>query len=125
MPRKTLPTTENEVISLILAREKYADIAVKTGVPASTIKKIKRRNYEQFETLESEATIERLESINTLVKRANLQISKVFDKAERGEVELTVHELVIVSKEMYKQSTINSSPLSPARRLQELARKYL
>lgn len=111
-------------MSQILFGDPYADISDRTGVPVSTIKKIKHRNYAQLQAVKHDAMAKQTDEISALVKRSNGMINRLLDKADRGELEVSITDLVSISREMYRQTTINPTPIRSATLLTQVASKY-
>lgn len=91
----------------ILMGDAYKDIAADTGVAVSTIKKIKKRNYQAFwekEAKDSESTL--FEEMRLLMARANFRLSY---RVEHEGFEMPVKELLAIVREMHKQTVINAN----------------
>lgn len=123
--RRTDANTEQEIVRLIALRERYADISKKTGVAVPTIKKIKKRSQERILHIEVRVTEKLADDISTTLKQTYRLINRLLDKDEEGLIDLSVKDLLLISNEMHRQTTINS-PQGPHRqKLQTVYKKYL
>ena len=122
--KRTSPDKEKEVLTLILRGDTYAVVAQKTGVPISTIKKIKRRSDIQAAHLYDRVAQEQANSAISLLEQTNRQISRLLAKADLGLVDISVYDLCKISNEMHRQTTINLSPGKSIKTLQGIAQKY-
>lgn len=109
--KKTAAKVEEEVMTRILSGEAYADISRDTNVAVSTIKKIKKRNYEAFYEAESTSKRSIIDEMRIANMRAMQAINHVLDKDQEGEITLTIKELLAISHEMYKHTAIYSTPV--------------
>lgn len=122
--KKTSKIVEMEVMKRILAGELYASISAETGVPVSTIKKIKKRNYEAFESRIKSVENSIYEDMERMLKQSYRSLSNILDRDASGEITLSVRDLVSISSEMYKQTVINSTPRMPSFSTQKTIQKY-
>lgn len=104
--QRTDPEVELRVVSLIAVGRRYADISEETGVAVPTIKKIKRRNPQALAKMQT-VIIERQAKVAARIHQKSLnEIDKKLDRAEAGSEDITIKDLVSVSKEMFSQSQI-------------------
>lgn len=122
--KRTSKIVEMEVMKRVLAGELYASISESTGVPVSTIKKIKKRNYEAFaahaESINSSIYVD----MEKMLKQSYLSLSNILDRDASGEINLSVRDLITISSEMHKQTVINSTPRMPSFSTQKTIQKY-
>lgn len=104
--RRTLHKVEQNIMHRILAGDAYKDIAADTGVAISTIKKIKKRNYDMFWAQDATRDVSIKNEMFRILSNTNRVISRKLDRY--GE-KLSVKELLDISQEMHKQSVIDSN----------------
>lgn len=122
--RRTSPNKEKEVLAFILAGDAYAVVSQKTGVPVSTIKKIKKRSDIQTARLYDQAVREQIDNAITLLERTNGQISRLLTRAELGLVDISIYDLCRISNAMHRQTAISLPPLKSIKTLKSASRKY-
>lgn len=122
--RRTSANKERQVLSLILTGRQYADISKATGIPISTIKKIKQRHDKEVVGAYAKAAEAHVSDVNSLLNQANRQISKLLTKAEIGTLDISVTDLCRISNAMYAQTTASSSPFKSLKTLETVAKKY-
>lgn len=122
--RRTSPDKEQEVLTSILMGDAYAVVSQKTGVPVSTIKKIKKRSDIQMAQLYSHVVHEQADSAHELLQQTNKQIARLLAQDELGLITISVNDLCRISTAMHAQTMVNSSPLKSARTLTKVAQKY-
>lgn len=122
--RRTSPDKEKEVLTFILMGDAYAIVSEKTGVPVSTIKKIKKRSDIQMSHLHSHVVQEQADSAYELLQQTNKQIARLLAQDELGLITISVNDLCRISTAMHAQTVINSSPLKTAQTLTKVAQKY-
>lgn len=122
--RRTSPDKEKEVLTSILMGDAYAVVSEKTGVPVSTIKKIKRRSDIQMSHLHTHVAQEQADSAHELLKQTNKRIAKLLALDNMGAITISVNDLVRISNAMHAQTTVNSSPLRTVQALAKVAQKY-
>lgn len=122
--RRTSPDKEQEVLTSILMGDTYAVVSAKTGVPISTIKKIKKRSDIQMAHLHSHIVSKRANDAHELLQQTNKQIARLLAQDELGLITISVNDLCRISTAMHAQTVINSSPLKTAQTLTKVARKY-
>lgn len=107
----------------ILVGDAYKDIAADTGVAVSTIKKIKKRNYQAFweeEAKDPESTL--FEEMRLLMARANFRLSY---RVDHDGFEMPVKDLLAIVREMHRQTVINANLGRRATPINPDALKYL
>ena len=105
--RRTLPKVEQNIMHRILMGDAYKDIAADTGVAVSTIKKIKKRNYQAFwekEAKDPESTL--FEEMRLIMARANFRLSY---RVDHEGFEMPVKDLLAIVREMHRQTVINAN----------------
>lgn len=122
--RRTSPDKEREVLTSILMGDTYAVVSQKTGVPVSTIKKIKKRSDIQLAHLHSHVAQEQADSAQELLQQTNKRIARLLALDRMGAIEISVNDLCRITEAMHAQTMINSSPLKSARTLTKVAQKY-
>lgn len=122
--RRTSPDKEREVITSILMGDTYAVVSQKTGIPVSTIKKIKKRNDEAVALYYGHLADEQAESAHEILQKTNKRIARLLALDSMGAVAISVNGLCRISEAMHAQTMINSSPLKSARTLTIVAQKY-
>lgn len=96
--KRTNPETEKRVLTFALLGYPYPDIAEKTGVAISTIKKIRARNKGAagVDVLKLEHTY--IDEALAIQQRARRQLKRILDEAEGGIRKLTIGELIRIAK---------------------------
>lgn len=122
--RRTSPDKEREVLTSILMGDTYVVVSQKTGVPVSTIKKIKKRNDEAVAHSYAQLADDQASSANELLQQTNKRIARLLALDRMGAVTVSVGDLCRISEAMYAQTMVNSSPLKSARTLTKVAQKY-
>lgn len=122
--RRTSPDKEREVLTSILMGDAYAVVSQKTGVPVSTIKKIKKRSDTQMAQLHSHVVQEQADSAQELLQQTNKRIARLLAQDELGLITISVSDLCRISSAMHAQTMVNSSPIKSARTLTKVAQKY-
>ena len=122
--RRTSPNKEQEVLTSILMGDTYATISQNTGVPVSTIKKIKKRSDIQMSELHTHVVAEQLNSTEALLKQVNGQVGRLLEEAELGIRDISVVDLCRIMEALHAQTVIKSSPINPTRTLTKIAQKY-
>lgn len=122
--RRTSPDKEREVLTSILMGDTYVVVSQKTGVPVSTIKKIKKRNDEAVAHSYTQLADEQASSAKELLEQTNKRIARLLALDKMGAVTISVSDLCRISEAMHAQTMINSSPLNSARTLTKVAQKY-
>lgn len=102
----------------------YSVVSEKTGVPVSTIKKIKKRSDIQISHIHAHVVQEQADSAYELLQQTNKQIGRLLDQDKLGIINISVRDLCRISSAMHAQTVINSSPLRSARTLAKVAEKY-
>ena len=121
--RRTLPKVEQNIMHRILMGDAYKDIAADTGVAVSTIKKIKKRNYQAFwekEAKDPESTL--FEEMRLIMARANFRLSY---RVDHEGFEMPVKDLLAIVREMHRQTVINANLGRRATPINPDALKYL
>lgn len=123
--KRVNPVVEQRVATFMALGYAYADISEKTGVAVPTIKKIKKRNQERLSKVEERVIEKHADEVTAILRKTYRQINRLFDKEERGEIELSINDVLAISNEMHKQTTLNP-PDKPRRKNLELVyKKYL
>lgn len=122
--RRTSPDKEREVITSILMGDTYAIVSQKTGVPVSTIKKIKKRNDEAVTLSYGHLADEQAESAHEILQKTNKRIARLLALDSMGAVTISVNDLCRISEAMHEQTLVNSSPLRTTRTLKKIVQKY-
>lgn len=122
--RRTSPDKEREVLTSILIGDAYAVVSQKTGVPISTIKKIKKRNDKVVAQSYDQLADQQAETAHELLQQTNKRIARLLALDSMGAVTISVSDLCRISEAMHAQALINSSPLKSARTLTKVAQKY-
>jgi hypothetical protein len=122
--RRTSPDKEKEVLTSILMGDAYAVVSEKTGVPVSTIKKIKKRSDIQMAHLHTHVMQEQADNAQELLQQTNRQIARLLAQDELGLITISVNDLCRISTALHAQTVINSSPLKPVQTLTKVAQKY-
>ena len=105
--RRTSPKVEQSIMHRILMGDAYKDIAADTGVAVSTIKKIKKRNYQAFwekEAKDPDSTL--FEEMRLIMARANFRLSY---RVDHEGFEMPVKDLLAIVREMHRQTVINAN----------------
>lgn len=102
----------------------YNVVSEKTGIPISTIKKIKKRSDIQMSHLHAHVVQEQADNAHEILQQTNKQIARLLAQDEQGLITISVSDLCRISSAMYAQTTINSSPLKTAQTLTKVAQKY-
>lgn len=106
--KRTSQALEEEVMRRIFAGDLYKEIAEGTGVAVSTIKKIKKRNYEMFWAHDTTRKVSMYDEMRLLTSRANHALSRKLDR--QGE-DMSVRDLLNIIKAMDKRIAIKSPPI--------------
>lgn len=122
--RRTSPNKEKEVLTSILMGDAYSVVSEKTGIPISTIKKIKKRSDIQISHIHTHVVQEQADSAYELLQQTNKRIGRLLDQDKLGIINISVGDLCRISSAMHAQTVINSSPLRSARTLAKVAEKY-
>lgn len=122
--RRTSPEKEQLVITSILMGEAYSVVSMKTGIPVSTIKKIKKRSDINMAHLHGHIAQKQADSVEALLRQTNQQIAKLLAKAEVGLIDISVNDLCSISNAMHAQTLINSTPTRPLKTLTNIMQKY-
>lgn len=96
--KRTNPETENHVLSLIMLGYPYPDIAEKTGVAVSTVKKIKARNKQAYEAGKRELVQFTADAARVSLQRVYTLLNKHLD--ERGDT-MSIDELLAIADQMH------------------------
>ncbi len=123
--RRTAIEVERKVIEMILLGAPYVQISAETSVAVSTIKKIKKRSLVAFREVDEQAKLSVYEEVSELIRKTNSGINRILDMEERGEIRLSVSELLAISREMWKQTTTSSPLRRPSPTLDNIVKKYL
>ncbi len=107
--KKTANATEVAIVKRILEGDAYADISADTGVAVSTIKKIKKRNYERFFTSDIAAKFTIYEEMRIIISRTNQQILRRLDAEENN---MSISELLAILDSVDKRTAIKPPPIS-------------
>lgn len=119
------PVSENRIVTLIALGYAYADISLKTGVAVPTIKKIRRRSQKRLDEVEERVIEKYVDEVTTILQKAYREINRVLDKSERGLIELPIKDLMAISNEMYRQTTVNFPQAPRPQSLELVYKKYL
>lgn len=122
--RRTSPDKEQEVLTSILMGDAYAVVSQKTGVPVSTIKKIKKRSDIQLAHLHAQVVQEQAESAQELLQQTNKRIARLLALDKMGVITISVSDLCRITEAMHAQTIINSSPLKSVQTLTKVVQKY-
>lgn len=122
--RRTSPDKEREVLTSILMGDTYSDVSSKTGVPVSTIKKIKHRNNEEVARSYAKVTEDHSNSAKDLLQQTNKQIGRLLILDRLGAIDISVNDLCRISSAMHAQTLINSTPTKSLKTLTNIAQKY-
>ncbi|HUD07321.1 MAG TPA: hypothetical protein VMR34_05545 [Candidatus Saccharimonadales bacterium] len=101
---RTKPDVERNVVKLIALGYRYADVSVKTSVPMSTIKKIKKRNNPVL--LQMKKAISK--SDTDIVTRVHLKALRELEKRLDDPYLIETNSLVRIVKEMQSQKELIS-----------------
>jgi hypothetical protein len=122
--KRTSPDKEREVLTSILMGDTYAVVSQKTGVPVSTIKKIKKRNDEAVAHSYTQLANEQASSANELLQQTNRRIARLLALDNMGAISISVGDLCRISEAMHAQTMVDSSPLRTVRTLTKITHKY-
>lgn len=122
--KRTSPNKEQQVLTSILMGDTYAMVSEKTGVPISTIKKIKKRSDIQMAQLHAHVVEQEADTAQTLLGQTNKRIARLLALDEMGAIDISIADLCRISEALYAQTLVNSSPLNSARSLTKVAQKY-
>jgi len=113
--KRTPPYTERKVITLIAVGLRYADISEQTGVAVSTVKKIKKRNTVQLVQVEERITDYQVDEATRILRQTYKLLSKILDQAEAGSADISIRDLLAISKEMFSRSEVTKAdhPIKP------------
>lgn len=133
--------TETQVVALLARGDKHEDIRVQTGVSLDGIRLIKIRNKENLAIIKQKTLEKQIENADLIKAKANTKLSKRLDRDDTAEAilakankdylddtitlkeftnimhrvkELSITELVQVSKEMHHQSVETDTPKDSA-----------
>jgi hypothetical protein len=110
--RRIKPQVEQQVLTQILLGQSYADIAKETGVAVSTIKKVRARNKRLLQINKDEIEHWTADEAREPLKRLYKLIGNALDEADRGEREIPVKDLVLLSNQMVLHSQIEAIGLN-------------
>lgn len=122
--KRTPIMTESKVLALIVTGQQYAAIASSTGVPISTIKKIRKRNLVKIRSCEAAIENEQLTIAGDNLKQTYVLLNRILDRVNRDEVHISIRDLLTISSTMRRQTDINATPKAPPQRLKNLVQKY-
>jgi|GEM_PF-7020449 len=122
--RRTAPKIEERVLKGILSGMSYKKIQSLTGVPVSTIKNIKFRHKNHIEDRKYNLIEDNYINSRKVLAESYAELSRILGDSRSGVTDLSVNDLIAISKEMHTQST-TSSPQGPmSNNLQKLVQKY-
>jgi hypothetical protein len=110
--RRIIPQVEQQILTQILLGQPYAEIAEETGVAVSTIKKIRARNKALLQTNKDEIERWTADEAKGPLKRLYKLINKALDEADRGEREISIKDLVLLSNQMVLHGQIEAVGLN-------------
>lgn len=129
--------TETRIVALLARGDEQKSIAQETGVNQNTVGRVKLRNKENLEIIKQQLLVKAAEDADSIKQKANTKLSRKLDRDDKvveiidkahedyleGEIsikeyseilrkvkELSVGELVQVSKEMHNQTTAIEKP---------------
>ena len=101
---RTNPKTEREVVKQIALGNKYADISVKTGVPVSTIKKIRKRNDLALKQIKQHII---QSDAHIAVRMRQKSLRELENRLDNASDQITTKDLVSIIKEMSNQALLD------------------
>ena len=107
--RRIKPQVEQQVLTQILLGQSYADIAMETGVAVSTIKKIKTRNNDFYQSNKDELERWTSDQAKTTLQCVHKLISGILDEALLEIRDLSVDEVILISDRVTLYSQIEST----------------
>lgn len=122
--RRTSPDKEREVLTSILMGDTYVVVSEKTGIPVSTIKKIKKRNDEAVSHSYNNLADQQAETAYELLQQTNKRIARLLALDQMGVIDISVNDLCNISSAMHAQTLVKSPPLRTLRTLTKVAQKY-
>lgn len=106
--RRIKPQIEQRILTQILIGQPYADIAEKTGVAIPTIKKIRARNKVLLQANKDEIEHWTTDEAKEPLRRLYKLISNALDEIDRGERDISIKELLLLSNQMVIHSQIEA-----------------
>lgn len=116
---------ESEIIKRILNGDVYALISADTGIAVSTIKKIKKRQYEALAQAKKEGQLSIAEQYRLINCRIIRKLNAAVTEYPEPGKDLTVSELLGIIRITHKHSLIKSPPYRPPTPREKELLKYL
>jgi hypothetical protein len=106
--KRTNPKVEKYILNKMLLGYPYSEIAAKTGLAVSTLKKIKARNKARLVANQQELRQWTSSETKEFLQRSYQLLEKTLINAENGTKTLTVKELILISNQMLLHEQITS-----------------
>jgi hypothetical protein len=106
--KRTSPQKEQQVLTQILLGQSYPDISKETGVPASTIKKIRARHKVNAQAMITEVEQESVKQAKASLQKARDLLGSYLDEALMGLRHLSINEMILVSNQMFIQVEVEA-----------------
>ncbi len=110
--RRINPQLEQQILTQILLGYPYADVALRTGVAVSTIKKVKMRNKTRFQANQNELEHWTAEEAKTFLQSTYVLLNRILAEVEQGTRVLSVKEIVLISNQMLIHERVSTTALS-------------
>lgn len=105
--RRTPQQKEFQVLDLAIQGYTQPQISMATSIPVSTIKKIMKRHREHFEAEKAHLDKWSAEKAAESLQRAYSLLDRYMERAEKGEVKMSIKQLIMVADMGYLHAEIS------------------